>query len=317
MGLNTKWIESRPDDSAETIARRALKRRLERMWHYLERAVCEPQNDTEHVHQLRVFARRAAAAVEIFADFLPSKRRQKIEKQIRCVRKAAGEARDLDVLLVRWTEHMRRAPSSHAALLLEQIKRHRQKAQEPIEAVYKKLLRKRFKRRTRKLLKRVRLRGQTRECGQRFACVARVELGRLVVPYLAASRVDLDDTTATHAFRIMGKQVRYAMEIFAGAYDEEFRTELYPIVATLQERLGAINDHVTAQIHFANWLAEVDSCSVREALEMGIQCEGQALTASRREFVDWWTTARREDLARRVAGYVDFDAVVAPATDAG
>jgi CHAD domain-containing protein len=313
MGLNTKWIDSRPDDSAEAIARRALKRRLARMSHYLERAVCEPQHDTEYVHQLRVFARRAAAAVEIFADFLPKKRRQKVEKQVRCVRKAAGEARDLDVLLMRWTEHMRRAPSSHAALLLEQVKRHRQQAQEPIEAVYKKLLRRHFKRRTRKLLARVRLRGQAGKCGQRFGCVARVELGRLVLPYLAASHVNLDDTAATHAFRIMGKQVRYAMEIFAGAFDEPFRKDLYPIVAALQERLGAINDHVAAQIHFANWLAEVDSCSVREALEMGIQCEGQALAASRREFVDWWTTARREDLARRFAAYVDLEATPSPA----
>jgi CHAD domain-containing protein len=278
--------------------------------------VCEPQSDTEYVHQLRVFARRAAAAIEIFADFLPKKRRQKMEKQIRCVRKAAGEARDLDVLLMRWTDNMRRAPSSHTALLLEQIKRHRQQAQEPIEAVYKKLLRKRFARRTRKLLKRVRLRGEAGKCGERFACVARVELGKLVVPYLAASRVDLDDVTATHAFRIMGKQVRYAMEIFAGAFDDEFRAELYPLVATLQERLGAINDHVTAQIHFANWLAEVDSCPAREALEMGIQCEGQALAASRREFVEWWATARREELARRFSFYLDLDTVEAPAADA-
>ena len=59
------------------------------------------------------------------------------------------------------------------------------------------------------------------------------------------------DVQALHAFRIQGKQVRYAMEIFAGAFPPEFREQLYPIVETLQDRLGAINDHVTAQTHFS------------------------------------------------------------------
>ncbi len=117
-------------------------------------------------------------------------------------------------------------------------------------------------------------------------------------------RVQKQELPPAGIFRIQGKQVRYAMEIFAGAFDENFRKELYPIVATLQERLGAINDHFTAQIYFANWLAEARSCAVREALEMGIDCEAKALVASRREFLDWWTVARREDLERRFAAYV-------------
>ena len=33
----------------------------------------------------------------------------------------------------------------------------------------------------------------------------------------------MSDAAALHAFRIQGKQVRYAMEIFAGAFDEDFR----------------------------------------------------------------------------------------------
>jgi hypothetical protein len=49
---------------------------------------------------------------------------------------------------------------------------------------------------------------------------------------------------------------------------------------------------------------------------MGIQCEGQALAASRREFVEWWTTARREELTRRFTAYVDLDAAQAPTADA-
>jgi hypothetical protein len=69
MGRNSKWIESQPEDSAELVARRALGARLGRLWHYLERSVLhDSSGDTENVHQLRVFTRRTAAAMEIFAN---------------------------------------------------------------------------------------------------------------------------------------------------------------------------------------------------------------------------------------------------------
>jgi CHAD domain-containing protein len=308
MGSNTKWIEGRPDDLAHDVARRALKRRLERMSHYLERAVCESPRETENVHQLRIFSRRAAAAMEIFEAWLPKRRGQWMQKQVKQIRKAAGAARDFDVLLIRWADRMRHAPSSHTALLIEQIRLRRNEAQDPIEAIFKKLQRKRMARRTKKLLKRLRRRGAIDACGERFVCLARVALARVVGPYLATARAELDDAAAMHAFRIQSKQVRYAMEIFAGAFDEEFRTELYPLVVTLQDRLGAINDHVTAQTYFAGWHAEADSCAVRAALEMGIDSEQQALEASRRAFLDWWTAARREDMCHRFARYVEIAA---------
>ena len=247
--------------------------------------------------------------MEIFADWLPKRRGRWMEKQIKKVRKTAGEARDFDVLLIRWTDHMRHTPSSHAALLIEQIKRRRKESQQPIEEIFKKLERKRVGRRTKKLLKRLHKHAAADVCAERFACLARAALSRVVAPYLAAAQTELDDAAAMHAFRIQSKQVRYAMEVFAGAFDEEFRTELYPLVVTLQDRLGAINDHVTAQTYFAGWHAEADSSAVRTALEMGIDREQQALEESRREFHAWWTAGRREDLCRRFARYVEIPEV--------
>jgi CHAD domain-containing protein len=196
---------------------------------------------------------------------------------------------------------------------LEQIKRRRKAAQEPIEAIRKKLARRRFARWTKELLKRLRRRGAADACDDRFGCVARVALGGVVRPYLVAAAAELDDAAAMHAFRIQSKQVRYAMEIFAGAFDDEFRKELYPLVVTLQDRLGPINDHVTAQTYFAAWHAEAESCAVRAALEMGIDCEQQSLESTRREFLDWWTPGRREDLGRRFSRYVELECPEQPA----
>jgi CHAD domain-containing protein len=305
MGSSTKWIDSRADEAASRVARRALKRHIGRMWYFLELAVCQPANEEEHVHQLRVCSRRAAAAMETFACFLPEQRGQWLGRKLRKIRKAAGAARDFDVLLLRWADYARRAPSSHAALLLEQIRTHRQAAQQPIADIYLKLARKDFTPRVRKLLKRVRARTSPVECGERFDCFARKAIRRVIEPYLRAAEGELQDAAAMHAFRIQSKQVRYAMEIFGSAFDEEFRTQLYPLIETLQNRLGAINDHVTAQTYFAAWHAQADSPAVQAALETGMDREQQDLEASSREFLQWWTPARRDDLCQQLKRYLD------------
>ena len=103
------------------------------------------------------------------------------------------------------------------------------------------------------------------------------------------------------------------MEILGGGFDEEFRKELYPLVEALQDRLGCINDHVTAQTYFAAWHAESEPGAIRAALEAGIEREQEDLEASRRDFFDWWTPGRREDLCRRFQRYVDVQADDRPA----
>jgi CHAD domain-containing protein len=316
MGSNSKWIEGRPDESGQRIARRAIKRRLARMEHYLRRAVSAPPSETENVHQLRVFSRRAAAALEIFVEWLPERRGRWVNKQVKAVRKAAGAARDFDVLTLRWAELMQQEPSSQAALLLEQIKRHRVEAQPPIVAVHDKLVRKRFGRRVKKLLKELHVPGEGGPCDDRFDCLARVALGRLVGPYLTLARAEMSDAAALHAFRILGKQVRYAMEIFAGAFDEDFRGQLYPVVVTLQERLGAVNDHVTAQNYFVAWHADAESTAVRDALERGIDRERTAVAVSHQAFLAWWSPEQRDELAARFARYLDLSSPAASATPA-
>ena len=308
MGRNNKWIESQPDDSVACIGRRALGARLQRMSHYLRLAVRRSETEIENVHQLRVFSRRAAAALEIFEDWLPTRRGRWIAKQVKKVRRAAGEARDLDVLLMRWTDRASQMPAAQSDLLIGHVRDMRREAQRPIRKIRKKLRRKRFDGQVDKFLKRLRNRAGEDPCGERFLCVARVALSQLVVPYLAAGDGELNDVEALHAFRIQGKQVRYAMEIFAGAFDAEFRTEVYPLVVALQERLGAINDHVTAGAYLIQWHGETEDASLQEAFGTARLHEQQALALARQEFLAWWTSERRAELRGRFARYVQSDA---------
>src|SRR5207248_2386197 len=67
--------------------------------HFLPLAVDKPHEDAEHVHQLRVGTRRAAAALRVFADALPHKLLKGTRRTLRRIRRAAGDARDWDVFL--------------------------------------------------------------------------------------------------------------------------------------------------------------------------------------------------------------------------
>ena len=151
-------------------------------------------------------------------------------------------------------------PPDRAAVLLERVRPSPPCGSTTDRGELREVVAKRFPRRTSKFLQRVRTSGGEGSSATQFGCLAQLALGRLVVPYLAAAVAPMIDVDALHAFRIQGKRVRYAMEIFAGAFDAPFRHELYPVVAALQERLGAINDHVVAQAYLARWHQEAESC---------------------------------------------------------
>src|SRR5262245_29019767 len=51
-----------------------------------------------------------------------------------------------------------------------------------------------------------------------------------------------------HQVRILGKRLRYAMEVFADCFALAFREKLYPLVEQMQEVLGNANDsHVAGR----------------------------------------------------------------------
>jgi hypothetical protein len=79
-----------------------------------------------------------------------------------------------------------------------------------------------------------------------------VEWGRahfipVVERFFAAVPADQTSEAALHQFRLCSKRLRYEMELVAGAFPDEFRTQLYPSIKALQDRLGEINDLATSK----------------------------------------------------------------------
>jgi len=292
-----KWI---PDLHAQTplcdAARRVLTVRLEVVRDFLPKALRDPDKDPEHVHQLRVGTRRAAAALDLFSCCLPGKAYKTARKHLRRVRRAAGAARDWDVFLMAldaW-EQKSRARHYRPALdfLVGYAVAQRAAAQESLQAAD-----------TEYPFSFDRLQAET------VAAIARprehpewetlVDLAR---PMLSERLAELDETTTRdledydnlHQVRIAGKRLRYAMEVFADCFAPAFRQELYPEVEQMQEILGNANDsHVAA--HRLQALRDrlrrtrpLDWKRVKSGIDALIRHHRQRLPKERQRFLHWW-----------------------------
>lgn len=292
---NGKWI---PDLSATTpladAARRVLTVRLEVVRDYLPLALREPDKDPEYVHQLRVGTRRARAALDIFAACLSPKVGRSARKRLRRIRRAAGEARDWDVFLADLVAWAAEKPDKHRPgldFLTGYAVVQRQAAQVHLE-----------------------------EAGRRFPfsfdrfladTVAAVQepqdrelatLNDLARPLLSAQVKeleqavvgDLEDYEHLHRVRIIGKRLRYAMEVFADCFTPQFREELYPAVEEMQEILGRANDSHVASGRLEALRARLRAQLPAEWKRFRLGFEGllrfhqRRLPKERRQFLAWW-----------------------------
>jgi CHAD domain-containing protein len=292
-----KWIQGvSPEDRTSDVAKRTLAARLGAVLEYLPLAAEKADENVEFVHDLRVCTRRAAAALRLYSDLLPHCEVGWIRKQLRRIRRATNDARDYDVLAQRLAKER---SDPQAQRLLVTVHDQRCQAQQPILALYKSLKHdSRFARRVAKLLRHVRppckRRGEAKD--PRFAKWAKANLRPLVKAFFKAAPTDGTDMAALHAFRIRGKELRYSMELLAAAFPLRFREKLYPIIETLQDKLGEINDLVAAQMRLQQRIRMADDVAQADRLKRLLAQENARLERSRRAFFQWFTPQFRVDL---------------------
>lgn len=248
-----KWIDHvDPVEPVSRLATRALSLRLHDVWLHLRLAAEEAQWDQNHVHRLRVATRRASAALRLFKPLTPHKRRRQMRDWLRQARQAAGDARDLDVL----SGSVRKLTIDPAAaqIVLAEIEAQRCQAQPPMQAVYAHLRAKNFERKVDKLVARTRWRSTGKcEAEPTVAQSARQRLPSFIDELVVAARADFKSLDSLHAFRIAGKRLRYALEIFGAAIEPDVRKVAYRRLVELQDRLGAVNDSHTAAMRIEQW----------------------------------------------------------------
>jgi CHAD domain-containing protein len=289
-----KWISDLTQATpVATAARHSLKVRLKVVHHYLDLALREPEKDVEHVHQLRVASRRAAAVLEIFKACFSAKAHRRAGRQLRRLRRAAGAARDWDVFLLTLADRSWRVQkSSGGDFLMGYALGQRHAAQQSLEAAGADLASD-FDSFLDETLEAVQ-EPAGHHAPQTLVDLARPMLAGLLKELDQAGQRDLHDYEHLHQVRIVGKRLRYAMEVFAGCFPPLFKDTLYPAVEEMQEILGRANDSQVASQRLmelretvrATWPA--DWKRFHAGVEGLLRYHQRTLPQERRRFLAWW-----------------------------
>ncbi len=299
MSKKAKWVKSNQKHlPISQVAAEVIRRRLARVRKMMPLAADDWRGNPEHVHQLRVATRRASAALRTFESLIPSRRAAKLKKLLRKPRRAAGEARDLDVLLARLRDesemHGRRVLDD----VLRRLSRKREQSQSRIKKAVARLRHERFKQKCSALVERVRWRLPTAE--PTYEVAARTLLRGPVDNFFTAAEADLSTTGNLHALRIAGKRLRYTMELLATALDDLVRDDLYVQIRALQERLGRLNDHAVAVSRFRQLSKTVEQRVSQYELEVLADDESAAPVRERSAFLDDWNCRQWQALQEQL-----------------
>jgi CHAD domain-containing protein len=287
----TSWlVTDGPDAAVGQVAVRTLRGRLRAVW--AEAHAAAEGTAPEHVHRLRVATRRTLAAFDVFRDVLPAKRAAWFRKRLRLLRRAAGDARDLDVLTGRLGQNDAR-PSARARLVA-MLSKQRTVSRGPIRELYERLAEDDWQGRVDELLERVAERGRHTTFGD----YARRRYGPLVDHFFAAADRRLRDADEIHQARIEAKKLRYAVEIFAGVFPAATLARCQDALERLQETLGTFTDHASAADRFRRWSRDENMRSDRDTLAAFRRREDALAEEARRAFAAWWSRSRRRALKR-------------------
>jgi CHAD domain-containing protein len=261
--------------------------------HHLPAAVFHADDDSEHVHQLRVGTRRAGAALRLFANCLPARLYKKTRKALRTIRRSAGEARDWDVFLEMLQVRLTKAPLKQRRgldFLLGFAHGQRVLAQEHLRQAHGEKADK-FTRDIQQVIEEL---DAAEPSGQTLSDLAVPMLTQLLSELESAARADLQDYEALHQVRILGKQLRYAMEIFESCFASELRQRYYPAIVEMQEILGMANDSYAAYQRLNSLRSRLMRTQpkqwpqYREGIEALLAFHERRLPLQRKKFVKWW-----------------------------
>lgn len=286
-----KWLTTAtPDTPADSVARAALAERLLAVQHFLERSVGSP-DEPEAIHQLRVWTRRASAALKLFEPALPASRQRRMKKLLRKLRRAAGAVRDCDLHLERLKQDKSSVPKRVAKTLTHRRRAARQKL--------KKLRRRlehngKLDNQIEQLLERI---GWPKRHSSReppaFGPFCRQQLQPLANEFFRLAKANLRENATLHALRIAGKRLRYALELAPAAFPPREHQGLSDYLKLAQDRLGEVCDQLAAIDHLRECLDEAKKKSHRRRLAALLKKEERRLKTLRTKLLRWWPAAHR------------------------
>jgi len=287
--MPSKWIQV---ESAQTpareVARKALTDRVGYVQQMLPLAALHYREDVEHVHQVRVGCRRAGAALDAFRPLM-SKKPKSLKRWLRKIRRAAGPARDMDVLLARFFKEPADSPARE--FLLRRLEAQRKSVQRDLVKVEAQCRKNKLSCGVESAIASLK-KSNTAEEAVSFQQFSLAALQKASQPLLEWGRSKETSKDQLHQLRIACKRLRYSIEIFHCAFPAELRETIYPQLVEVQDRLGELNDHATAQALFQQWLSEMPPDENAAQLAKRIVLEHEAADCVRNDFLNWWSPER-------------------------
>lgn len=217
--------------------------------------------DIECVHRARVACRRLRAGLVLFADWPSPKWNRACQQQIRRVGRKLGQARDKDVQICFLADQSAQAPSlpirvGLAALILSY--------QAQRESAYRKASKAAFRLERSRLLADLRthtdqvLRREKISEGALFHCPLWEEAAEKIQNYInellshAASLEQSHQEAEHHALRIVGKKLRYSLEILTPVFGPEVQPTLEAL-ETFQDLMGRLHDCQVWLLELQRW----------------------------------------------------------------
>jgi CHAD domain-containing protein len=230
---------------------------------------------------------------------LPRKSARWIKKRLRQVRRAAGAARDLDVLI----ERLHREFGAEADPIVQFLTKKRAAVQPEIIELSEELRRDdRFICKAGRLVSQIgpASTGEGSTPSVRFCEWAPQQLAKFRSAFVEELPDGSDDINALHEFRIRGKALRYAIELLAPAFGPQLRKNIYPAIEELQEQLGRITDHTAAMQLVTEWQSHLANQFASGGPSI-LEVEKTRQLEDLRDFRQWWTTERADWLQRSLA----------------
>lgn len=295
---------------------RLLLMRLQAVFRYLPLVERFSGWDTEFVHQLRVQCRRGEAALALFRNWLPETQYERWRNRLRDYRRAATQAREMDVMLERLKhaaqkrkkgssgdfhrqsqkeKSVRRDLTREEAAFCEQLRYIRFKAQKRLVRVIRSVDPHLYQKQVASLLKSMRWRGDGVE--PTWAKISEIQgLAMLRKLVSAAKRASSSDRDAQgnriyrrlHRMRIAGKKLRYVLDISKRGDGWMPEPRVQKVLTTMQAKLGAINDHVSAAGLVSRLRRKSKCARLIEYLTNMQHIEEQCAERLMQAFIRWW-----------------------------
>lgn len=286
-----KWLNKAAADApADEVARSAVAERLLAVSFFLKNAL-RGEDEAEAIHQLRVWTRRAATALNFFEPGLPRRRRERMLKTLHELRHVAGLVRDCDVLRDRLEDTQQNIPRS----AVRSLKKDRRRARKQLKKLRRQLRRKdRLPLEIERLLEKIAWPKQgSRRAVPPFGAVCRQQLATLARPFFAGAKKNLRIFENLHQLRIAGKQLRYALELAAPVVPPRPLQQLYDALNDAQERLGVVCDEKALVELARQWLEETTKTKPRHRLEILLKAQEQRYQLTHNKLLRWWSSSRK------------------------